>query len=585
MRTCLPFFALLVSALILVMAQVDRAVGQTTVSVSPVTNTVRVSESATISVVVGNVAHLHASHTVITFSNAKIQGTAVTNGAFLGSGGASVFFSANPAPAPGVSSFTVDQAILGPGGVSGSGVLFSITFVGAGTGTSPVTISVSDLRDTSNSHITATLTSGSIVVNPMVTTTSLTSAPNPSMFSQNVTLTATLTPAGAAGTVTFYDGATSLGTGTLSGGTATLDIATLAVGAHPTMTAVYEGNANYIGSTSPPYAHTVNTASFTTSLMSTPNPSTYGQNVTLSATVTPGGAVGTVTFYDGATTLGTGTLSGGTATLDIATLALGTHPAMTASFGTSTSPPYSHTVNQAPTTTSLTSVPNPSTFGQNVTLTATVTPGGASGTVTFYDGVTTLGTGPLSGGTATLDITTLALGPHPAMTAAYGGNTNYIGSTSAPYLHTVSSGIVTLQYPVANSWNLVSLPLTVADPRKTVVFPAATSFAYAFDVQGGYVRRDTLGNGIGYWLKFPSAQSVSITGALRARDSIAVHAGWNLIGSISSPALAASIIQIPPGIVTTSYYGYTGAYTTADTLKPAKGYWVKASQNGTIVLR
>jgi hypothetical protein len=585
MRKCLPLHVLLVSALILVMAQGHRAVGQTTVSVSPVTSTVRVSESVTISIAVGSVTNLHAAHTVLTFSNATIQGTAVTNGAFLGSGGASVFFSANPSPAPGVSSFTVDQAILGPGGVSGSGVLFTITFIGAGTGTSPVTISASDLRDVSNNHITATITSGNVVVNPMVTTTSLVSAPNPSMVGQNVTLTATLTPPGATGTVTFYDGVTTLGTGTLSGGTATLDIATLAVGPHPTMTATYGGNASYIGSTSAPYAHTVNAAAYTTSLGSAPNPSFYGQNVTLTATVLPGGAVGSVTFYDGVTTLGTGTLSGGAATLDITTLAVGTHANLTAAYGTSTSPPYSHTVNQASSTTGLTSIPNPSTFGQNVTLTALVTPSTATGTVTFYDGVTTLGSGALSGGVATLDITTLALGPHPALTAAYAGNPNYTGSTSAPYLHTVSSGTVTLQYPVANSWNLISLPLAVADPRKTSVFPTATSFAYAFGVQSGYVRRDTLENGVGYWLKFPSTQNVSITGALQARDSVAVNTGWNLVGSISYPAVADSIIQIPSGIVVTSYYGYTSGYAVADTLQPAKGYWVKVNQNGTLILR
>jgi hypothetical protein len=258
---------------------------------------------------------------------------------------------------------------------------------------------------------------------------------------------------------------------------------------------------------------------------------------------------------------------------------------MTAVYGTSVSPPYSHTVNQATTATSLTSLPNPSTFGENVIFTAIVTPGDAPGTVTFYDGPTMLGTGPLSGGIATLNLATLATGPHAAMTAVYGGNANYLGSTSPAYLHTVTTGTVTVQYPVAGSWNLVSLPLTVADARKTAVFPTASSFAYAFEIPTGYVRRDTLDTGNGYWLKFPSAQSVSITGAMRARDTIALSTGWNLIGSLSSPALADSIIQIPPGIVVTPYYGYTGSYTAADTLQPACGYWVKASANGTLVLR
>src|SRR5207245_1231245 len=69
-------------------------------------------------------------------------------------------------------------------------------------------------------------------------------------------------------------------------------------------------------------------AATSTSLTSTPNPSTVGQAVTLSSTVTSGAGVptGTVTFRDGATVLGTVTLVNGSASLSISTLAAGTHP-------------------------------------------------------------------------------------------------------------------------------------------------------------------------------------------------------------------------------------------------------------------
>src|SRR5581483_3138880 len=100
-------------------------------------------------------------------------------------------------------------------------------------------------------------------------------------------------------------------------------------------------------------------------------------------------------------------------------------------FGGSTSLALTQTVNQASTTTTITSaVPNPSTFGQLVTFTATVTPNingvQPTGTVTFKDGLMTLGTGMLSnnGGTATATFTTMATqlgaGMH-TVTAAYGG--------------------------------------------------------------------------------------------------------------------------------------------------------------------
>jgi endonuclease I len=149
-----------------------------------------------------------------------------------------------------------------------------------------------------------------------------------------------------------------------------------------------------------------------------------------------------------------------------------------------------------------------------------------------------------------------------------------------------SSGSGTVhQYAVNEGWNVTSLPLTVSDPRKTVVFPSATSFAFAFDQTAGYVIRDTLRNGEGYWLKFFPAQNVNISGTVRTQDSITVRSGWNLVGVISNPIVASSIIQIPPGIVVSSYFGYSGGYVAADTLQPSKGYWVKVSQNGKLILQ
>ncbi|MER6334871.1 Ig-like domain repeat protein, partial [Streptomyces sp. NPDC001034] len=286
------------------------------------------------------------------------------------------------------------------------------------------------------------------VVTKAATSTALTSAPDPSVFGEAKTLTATVSvvaPGGGTptGTVSFFDGATLLGTGTLSGGVATLSVSSLAVGGHA-LTAVYGGSGSYLTSTSPVDNQTVTQAASATALTSAPDPSVFGQAKTLTATVTavaPGAGVptGTVSFFDGATLLGTGTLSGGVATLTTSALAVGAH-ALTAVYGGdteftgSTSPVDNQTVTQAASATALTSAPDPSVFGQAKTLTATVTavaPGAGvpTGTVSFFDGATLLGTGTLSGGVATLTTSALAVGAH-ALTAVYGGDTEFTGSTS-----------------------------------------------------------------------------------------------------------------------------------------------------------
>jgi uncharacterized phage protein gp47/JayE len=95
----------------------------------------------------------------------------------------------------------------------------------------------------------------------LATTTTLTSSLNPSIFGQSVTFTATVNESEAAaptGTVSFKDGATTLGTGTVNGsGRATFTTSLLTVGTHP-ITAEYSGDANFTSSTSAVLTQMVN---------------------------------------------------------------------------------------------------------------------------------------------------------------------------------------------------------------------------------------------------------------------------------------------------------------------------------------
>ena len=315
---------------------------------------------------------------------------------------------------------------------------------------------------TAGSNYNLTYVGNTLTIVGAPTTTSVAASPNPSVFGQSVTFTATLTGVGTpTGSVTFLDGSTTLGSGTLNtSGKATFVISTLAVGPH-SLTAVYGGNTTLSGSTSPVLTETVNKANTTTALIASPSSSVFGQSVTFTATISamkPGAGTptGTVTFEDGSTTLGTGTLSGGVATFTTTTaLAVGSHSSITAVYGSdanfngSTSPAVTETVNKANTTTALIASPSSSVFGQSVTFTATISataPGAGTptGTVTFKDGSATLGTGTLSGGVATFTTTTaLAVGSHSSITAVYGSDASFKGSTSPAVTETVGKADTT----------------------------------------------------------------------------------------------------------------------------------------------
>ncbi|HTC93753.1 MAG TPA: Ig-like domain repeat protein, partial [Terriglobales bacterium] len=301
-------------------------------------------------------------------------------------------------------------------------------------------------------------------VNQASSTTTVSSSANPSVFGQSVTFTATVTAVAPGsgtptGTVTFKDGGSTIGTGTLSSGVATMAISTLVIGNH-TITAAYGGDTNFSGSSSGTLTQTVNQASSTTTVSSSANPSVFGQSVTFTATVSAvapgaGSPSGAVQFQDGGSNLGSAvTLSAGTATLGTSLLSVGTHNITAvylgdANFNGSTSPSLAQTVNQDASSTSVSSSVNPSSFGQIVTFTATVSaalPGSGTptGMVQFKDGASNLGAPAIlnSGAATSSAISSLTVGSH-SITAVYSGDSNFSGSTSPALTQTVTSGPTT----------------------------------------------------------------------------------------------------------------------------------------------
>lgn len=304
-------------------------------------------------------------------------GTATTNHTYATAGSKSVTAnysgdSTNYVASSGSLTQTVNKATSSPGlnispspAVVGQASTFSVTVSGAsgvptptgtatinfGDGSSNTVLTLSSgTASTTHSYSTAgnftvTLTySGDtnyanaaptfpLTVSAGTSGTTIGTSANPSPFGQSVTFTATVTGSNPTGTVQFLDGATLLGSVTLSAGSATFSTSALSQGSH-SITAVYSGDSNNNGSTSSVLSQTISLSTTTTTVASSQNPSDVGKPVTFTATVTSGAGAptsGTVTFMDGATTLGTASIAAGVATLTTTSLALGSHT-ITASF-------------------------------------------------------------------------------------------------------------------------------------------------------------------------------------------------------------------------------------------------------------
>lgn len=132
-----------------------------------------------------------------------------------------------------------------------------------------------------------------------------------------------------------------------------------------------------------------------------------------------------------------------------------------------------------------------------------------------------------------------------------------------------------VKFTVIPGWNLISVPRSGGDSLKELIFPNAISNAFSYN--NNYIIRDTLRIGTGYWLKFSTHETITITGLPNIGNIINVKKGWNIIGSIDMevPVPASSLIN-------SNFFEYDNGYKVSTTLKPGKGYWVKVNNDGNI---
>jgi hypothetical protein len=339
----------------------------------------------------------------------------------------------------------------------------------------------------------------------------------------------------------------------------------------------------------------------TTALTLAPASVSFGSSgpVVMTATVSPasgaGTPTGTVAFFNGASQVGTAPLSGGVATFNYnpGGLAVGTY-SMTAAysgdtnFSGSTSPPQTLTVTKCTTTTVLTLAPASVTFGSSgpVVMTASVTPasgtGTPTGTVAFFNGANQVGTAPLSGGVATFNYNpgSLAVGSY-SMTAAYGGDTSFSGSTSPPQTLTVTMCATTTALALApasvtfGSSGPVVMTATVS-PASGSGTPTGT---VAFFNGANQVGTGSLSGGVAIFNYNPGSLAVG------PYSMTAAYSGDTNFSGSTAPAQTLNVAAAPdftisasPTTVTISAPGQSGTATV--TITPLNGFSQTISFSG-----
>ncbi len=398
--------------------------------------------------------------------------------------------------------------ISGPATISGN----TLTITGAGT------VVVAANQAGNANYAAATEVRQSIVVNPVAQTISFTASASPVTYGVSpITLSATGGASGNPVTFTLISGPA-----TISGNTLTITGAGTVV-----VAANQSGNSNYQPAVQVSESIVVTQATLAVTASSTTV--TYGATAAISPSYTGwlnGDTAGVLTAAPiCSTTYTRGSPVGGTYTSSCAG-AVAANYAFTYAPGTVM-------VTKAASATTLTASADSILQGQSLTLTAqvtnqsTVSSGTPTDTVSFYDGTTLLGTGLLSGSTATYTTSSLAAGTTHVFSAVYAGDTNFTGSTTKS---SVSVLVKSLDFTLASS----------GTTTQTVMPGGSTSFTFdTAPVNGTYPADVTFavtGLPLGATVTFsPSsipmgspAQTVTMTIRTGTATATAVHPGLGL---------------------------------------------------------
>ncbi len=421
--------------------------------------------------------------------------------------------SEGPAPA-GAIVFSSDGSLLPNGtvAISNGSASYTTALLAAGkhTITAAYAGDVNDLPAQSNA-----LTQ---VINLATSSTTLTTSNASVLPTKPVTLQASVSGVPAStptGKIVFKDGSAVLSTQTVDNtGNASYTTSALATGSH-SLTATYQGDADYGASTSPMITETVNQIATSTAITASANPADAGAAINFAVTVTAANSTtpniaitGKVSLMEGSTLLGSGTLAAsapGTAsvTVPVSTLAPGAH-AITAiyagdvNYTTSTSSALLETVTAASVQALLTAGASSVVATKPVTFSVKVTGNGGTptGTVNFLDGNATLGSASLVQGVASYTTSTLAVGSH-SVTASYVGDANDVAATSNAVSVAVTAATTTVTLSGSGTTVDFGQPFTLT--AKVAGNGGVPTGAVTFAEDGTTIQTTALQNGTASW--------------------------------------------------------------------------------------
>ena len=146
----------------------------------------------------------------------------------------------------------------------------------------------------------------------------------------------------------------------------------------------------------------------------------------------------------------------------------------------------------------------------------------------------------------------------------------------------ISDELQSVEIPVMvlSNWNLIGLPVNVINSSYNSIFPESVEGTlYGYD--GAYQQETDLILGEGYWLRFTEDGTTTITGEPLNEITVNLVEGWNLV---SGPSQNSVIIDLDEIVIPGTLYEFGEGYNNTNELVPGRGYWIRSSGDGDVLL-
>ena len=222
-----------------------------------------------------------------------------------------------------------------------------------------------------------------------------------------------------------------------------------------------------------------------------------------------------------------------------------------------------------------------------VTYTLTITLSGPGASVSTVTGSAS----PASYVPGTTITLTANLGTNGTFVGFSGGCTSVSGNQCTVIMPASNISVtadfgLTHTYNMANGWNFISLPFNVSNSAWNVLFPTATTLPLKY-YGGVYVQATNIEVGYAYFVRFISAQNVTITASSTfSTFSISLPVSWNGSGSLDT-SVPISAMTYTPGTFSSlnRFDGPTQVWVSGITqFDPGVGYLGRSSMAGILTI-